>query len=108
MRERACVTRSVPSCEPRMPGWNCWPRNARDYRGDPAVVGMTPLDRKLCVPAFRRVCPWNDFIIPRGPVQVKLFRRFQQTGQMTTGVELSGGSAYVVRRRHYGRRAGSY
>ena len=25
--------------------------------GNPAVVGMNPVDRKLCVPAFRRVCP---------------------------------------------------
>jgi hypothetical protein len=26
---------------------------------------MNPLDRKLCVLAFRRVCPWNDPIIRR-------------------------------------------
>ncbi len=31
-------------------------RLARD-RGSPAVIGIRPLDRWLCVPAFRRVCP---------------------------------------------------
>lgn len=32
-------------------------------RGNPAVLGMNPLDRKLCVLAFRRVCPWNGLIV---------------------------------------------
>jgi hypothetical protein len=28
--------------------------------GGPAIVGLgSPTDRKLCVPAFRRVCPWQ-------------------------------------------------
>jgi hypothetical protein len=27
--------------------------------GNPAVIGMKPLDRKLCVPAFRRVCHYR-------------------------------------------------
>src|SRR5882672_7852172 len=26
-------------------------------RGSPAVIGILPLDRWLCVPVFRRVCP---------------------------------------------------
>ena len=33
-------------------------RVARD-RGSPAVIGIRPLDRWLCVPAFRRVCPYQ-------------------------------------------------
>jgi len=31
-------------------------RRVRD-RGSPAVIGILPLDRWLCVPVFRRVCP---------------------------------------------------
>jgi hypothetical protein len=31
-------------------------RQLRD-RGSPAVIGILPLDRWLCVPVFRRVCP---------------------------------------------------
>jgi hypothetical protein len=35
-------------------------------RGNPAVLGNDPLDRKLCVLAFQRVCPWYDSIIGTG------------------------------------------
>ena len=28
-------------------------------RGSPAVIGTRPLDRWLCVPVFRRVCPYH-------------------------------------------------
>jgi hypothetical protein len=35
-------------------------------RGNPAVLGDDPLDRKLCVLAFQRVCPWNNLIIGTG------------------------------------------
>ena len=32
------------------------PRQALTCTGNPAVLGLTPLDRKLCVPTFRWVC----------------------------------------------------
>ena len=104
----ALVSHDRFPCNRRMTPGGTVAANHRDDRGDPAVLGMTPLDRKLCVPAFRRVCPWNDFIIPQRALRVKPFGRFQQTVEMTTGVELGRTSVYVVHRRHYGRRlAGS-
>lgn len=51
------------------------------HRGNPAVVGMNPLDRKLCVLAFRRVCLWHDSIFDRGPTEVKGGCRGSQTGR---------------------------
>ena len=53
---------SEPSRQDGAPMANCVPR----FRGSvatPLSWEMNPLDRKLCVLAFRRVCPWNGLIV---------------------------------------------
>src|ERR1700722_11538289 len=42
-------------------------------RGSPAVIGTYPLDRWLCVPAFRRVCPchFRALSVKASPMTVK-------------------------------------
>jgi hypothetical protein len=47
-------------------------RAQRLGRGNPAVIGTRPLDRWLCVPVFRRVCPvHNARSVKASPKRVK-------------------------------------
>ena len=50
-----CVNRP-PVVKPQFAIMGGWQACARCDVGSPAVIGTRPLDRWLCVPAFRRVC----------------------------------------------------
>ncbi len=56
----ARLSRKPPGLQGRIRStWGSASVRARRDRGSPAVIGIRPLDRWLCVPAFRRVCPYQ-------------------------------------------------
>ena len=56
-------------------------RAARAVVGDPAVVGVSqPLDRKLCVPAFRRFALFKRYLNSQVSQNTMRFTVFARSG----------------------------
>ena len=55
-----CGQTAIQAGRIHVTGRECGASRLLRDRGSPAVIGILPLDRWLCVPVFRRVCPFHS------------------------------------------------